>query len=100
MTTLSTEPDTIQQRFEAFDAAHPEVWHLFKRFADELRRAGRRHGSADQIIQRIRWETSVNPEHDGGFKIDDRFSSRYARKLMDEYEWFRGFFHTRKLRSA
>lgn len=88
----------IQQRFEAFHAAHPEVFQLFARFASELRRAGRTHYSADAILHRVRWECAVNPERDSGYKINDHFSSRYARKLANTDPRFATFFEFRKLR--
>lgn len=93
---------TIQERFEIFHKAHPEVYALFKRFANELVDAGHRRGSARAIIHRVRWHTSVNPEHDfEGFKINDHFSSRYARKLIAERPEFWGpFFELRTLRTA
>lgn len=83
--------------FSAFHAEHPEVYVLYKRFAWELRAAGNNHGSSEQIIQRIRWETMVNRGHDGGFKINDWFRARYARMLAAECPAeFGAFFSFRK----
>ncbi len=88
--------------FAAFDAEHPEVYRLFLRFARELIAAGRTRGSAEQVVQRIRWETSVNPGRDGGgFKLNNWFRSRYARKLAAEYpEEFGQFFEFRERSNA
>jgi hypothetical protein len=88
----------IQDRFEAFDRQHPEVYGLFVRFAADLLASGRTRGSSDQIMQRIRWESAVNPEKDEGFKINDHCSSRYARKLAAEQSRFEDFFEFRQLR--
>lgn len=88
---------SIQQRFDEFDTAHPEVFDLFKQFAAELRRAGRTHYSADSILHRIRWHCDVNQQRDETWKINDHFSSRYARKLIAEDESFQGFFELRNL---
>lgn len=95
------ESPSIQTRFFRFDERNPHVYRLFKRFAEEVLRAGHSHYSADAILHRIRWHLSVetvNPNPDT-YKINDHFSSRYARKLMDEDERFRGFFTTRRLQS-
>jgi hypothetical protein len=91
---------TIQQRFEAFDAAFPGVFVLFRRFARELRAIGRKRYSADAILHRIRWEFAINP--DRAFddrKINNDFSSRYARKLADEEPAFEEFFEFRVLKT-
>lgn len=98
--TLFPDDPTIQERFEEFHAAHPDVYSQFKRFALQLLAAGRKRGSAEQIIQRIRWETAINPTRDDGFKINDHFRSRYARKLAGEDERFKEFFEFRQLRAA
>lgn len=90
---------SIQARFEEFHEAHPEVYWLFRHFAQEVRLAGHRRYSADAILHRIRWEYDVNRHRDGGFKINDHFSSRYARLLMADDPSFEGFFATRELRN-
>lgn len=94
-----TKP-TIQERFDKFDAEHPDVYELFKHYAWQLKQAGRTHFSSDAILHRIRWHHAINPDHDESFKLNDHFSSRYARKLIsDEPEAFGGFFETRVLKS-
>ena len=97
---LFPQEESIQERFAAFDAAHPEIWALFVRFAREARDAGRIRFSADAILHRIRWECDVNERRDGGFKCNDQYAGRYARKLIAEDESFADFFELRGLRTA
>ena len=98
--TSSKAPKTIQEKFEEFDKKHPEVWDLFVRFANELWNAGRTRYSARTIIHRIRWHYDVNKQLDGGFKINNNFSSRYARKLAEQQsDKFGSFFELRELKS-
>jgi hypothetical protein len=92
--------ETIQERFHAFDIAHPEVYEAFKTFALRLLAAGRTHYSADGILHTVRFHTAVNGDRDGGFKIDNNFSSRYARKLAEEMPDFSEFFEFRKIKRA
>lgn len=87
-----------EERFVAFDAANPDVFTLFRQFADEAKRAGRTRFSADAIIQRIRWFVNVETTGDE-FKINDNFSAYYARKLIAEDASFRGFFELRTTRT-
>lgn len=91
---------TIQERFEKFDRDHPGVYCFFRRFAQELRAAGRKRCGAKLIIERIRWHYAITsaPSASGEeFKIDNRFTSRYARKLIAERPEFADFFELRKL---
>lgn len=93
MTTLFDT--TLDAKFAEYHAAHPEVYRHFRKFAFELWNAGRRRGSAQQIIERIRWETSVNPNRDGGLKINNWFRTHYAKMLVENEPVFDGFFEFR-----
>lgn len=92
-------PDSkIDAAFERFDADNPKVYQLFKRFAAEARAAGHKRYSSDAILHRIRWHVSV--ETIGcEFKINDHFSSRFARKLIGDDASFAEFFELRTLKS-
>lgn len=84
----------MRMSFENYDAINPQVWNYFKRFAFEAITAGHRRFSADCILHRIRWETSIVSA--GRFKLNNNFSADYARKFIAEYPQFKGFFETRK----
>ena len=91
--------DKIEVAFRKFHAAHREVYVLFQKYARELTAAGRTRFSADAILHRIRFYHAVNPDKEfEGFKINDNFSSRYARLLAEDFpEEFGDFFEFRKL---
>jgi hypothetical protein len=88
---------SIQERFETFDLAHPEVYAAFLEIAQQLLASGHRHYSSDAIMHVVRFHRDVNRARDGVFKINDHYSSRYARKLMATDSRFSGFFSTRAL---
>jgi len=90
---------TIQERFDVFHKQHPEVYDLFLAFAQDVMAVGHEHYSADAILHRIRWHYDVNTNRDEGFKINDHFTSRYARLLMKLDHRFEGFFELRQLKS-
>lgn len=90
---------SIQERFEAYHAEHPEVYELIRLYSAKVREAGFDRFSIDAIFQRIRWYHHIE-KRDGDFKLNDHFRSRYARKLMDEDESFADFFEIRALKSA
>ncbi|HEY7328515.1 MAG TPA: hypothetical protein VH592_12780 [Gemmataceae bacterium] len=92
---------TIQERFEQFHAHHPDVYELFKRFAFELRCAGRQKYGAKSIMERIRWHvaTSSAGDEEEEFKLNNIFTSRYVRLLINEHPEFAEFFELRRLQS-
>ena len=90
--------DPIQATFDKFHADHPDIYEMFKRFARQLRGAGRERYGAKSIMERIRWELATSSSGvDDGFKINNNFTSRYARKLIVDDPTFESFFETRKL---
>jgi hypothetical protein len=91
---------TIQERFEAFIAEHPDVPALFERFAREAREAGRKRFGAKAIAERIRWYFATSTTGDVP-KLNNDFTSRLARRLAEqEPETFgNGFFEFRELRA-
>lgn len=89
---------SIQERFERWIQDNPRVWELFKRFAEDRLRAGFTKYSADAILARVRWEVSLpDTVREGGFKLNDHYTSRLARKLQAEDERFKDFFELRQL---
>ena len=80
--------------FEQYDAKNPQVWDLFVRFTLDAARAGHTRFSADSILHRIRWETTVITT--GHYKINNDFSADYARKFIREFPHYGGFFEMRK----
>ena len=90
--------DDIQTRFETFHAANPEVYRLFNRFAHEAIVSGHARMSADLILHRIRWYTMVETVGDT-FKVNDHWTSRYARMWMERNPDYPNFFELRELKS-
>lgn len=91
--------DPIQERFERFDRENPHVWLHFERFTLLAIEAGRSHYSADAVCHRIRWHLNIETQSADGFKINDHFTSRYARKFEQAHPEHAGFFRNRELRA-
>ena len=95
------EQDSIQERFERFDALHPEIYAEFRQIALSLMTRGRLHYGSKAILEVIRYHRILSGKSETEpFKINNTYSSRYARKLMDEDGRFSDFFELRELRSA
>lgn len=89
---------TIDDRFAAFHAEHPEVFDMFRTYANQLRASGWTRYSSDAIQHRIRWHRHVE-QGDRDFKLNDHFTSRYARMLIESDPSFAGFFELRRLKA-
>lgn len=93
---------SIQERFDAWLDENPVAYELFKQFAEQARRAGRKRYSADAILHRLRWHVNVElrPVDGEEWRCNDHFSSRLARKLIEDDPSFANFFELRELKSA
>ncbi len=93
--------ESIQEQFERFDQAHPEVYEEFRTIACDLLRDGRVHYSSKAILEIIRYHYAFGGlDTSTAFKINNTYSSRYVRRLIAEDERFRDFFELRELRNV
>jgi hypothetical protein len=89
--------DAIQAAFEEYDAANPAIWTAFKAEAQKALDRGVRHTSAKLIIDYLRWRTVL--DGGDGWKLNDKYTSRYVRKLIVEDTRFAFVFELRTLDS-
>lgn len=90
---------TIQERFETFHAANPWVYHALVHLTREAARNGRKRVGIKHLIEVLRWEYG-RATVGGEFRIDNKFSSRYARLLAAQHPEYADLFETRALRAA
>jgi len=88
----------LQDRFLSFHAQNPQVYQKFRQFAHEARKSRQRYG-AKSIMERCRWHTDIEQPCRSAFKINNSFTSRYARLLIGEDPSFSAFFETRALKA-
>ncbi len=119
MKYAQTTGRSIQADFDAYHQKYPDVYNYFKKYLREIYESQTARGikkeeiktSSKMILNRIRWEIetvgilntssekSANKGVYDGFKINDAFTSRYARLFCDEYPDYAGLFNFRGLRS-
>lgn len=85
--------------FQQYHNDNPEVWNQFKLYTFRTKERGFSNYSANGIFEIIRWHTGVKIGKDG-FKMNNNYRADYARKMMDEYPEFKGFFRVRELKTA
>ncbi len=90
---------TLTERFEAFDRANPQVYSLIVRMALDLAQRGRRFG-VKMLYERLRYEYAVRTTDSTPYKLDNCYTSRYARKLISAHPELAVWLETRELRSV
>lgn len=91
---------TIDEAFNAFDAANPHVYDNLVRLTKRLRTAGRRRVGIGHLFEVLRWEYAIQTDHkESQYTLNNNFRSRYARKIIDEIPDLRDMFEIRELKS-
>ena len=91
---------SIQERFMEFHQANPQVYIHLKEFALVAKyKGGFKQYSIKSLYERLRWEISMEL-HTKDWKLNNDFTSRYARLLMDQEPELKGFFRVRELEAA
>lgn len=91
----------LDQAFREYHAQNPAVWSLFERFALEAARAGRTHFGAKAVWERMRWHIQFETRDSlADWKLNNNYTSRYARMFAERHPEFRKLFQFRELRSS
>lgn len=92
---------SIQMRFEAFHRNNPQVYTILVRLARRGRGAGRNRLGMKMLFEVVRWEWIIAglPDDSEEFKLNNNYTSRYARLIMEQEGDLTGIFDTRGLRS-
>jgi hypothetical protein len=94
------DPRSLDERFEDYHAAHPEIYREFARLARLLRDRGHDHYGAKGLFEALRFHHAVDSRPGDLYKLNNNYTSRYVRLLVEEQPEFEGFFETRKLKSC
>lgn len=87
---------SISEKFEEFHALNPHVYELFVRYSRMALDRGFERFSAKAVFERLRWHLNFETRGDDTFKINNNYTALYARKTMEEYPEFVGFFELRE----
>ena len=88
----------LLEKFEIYHAENPVVYELFKEFARKARNAGFDSYSSKAIFERLRWHMNIETKGDP-FKLNNNYTSFYARMMMDDLPAYNTFFNTREQRN-
>tara|TARA_R100000951_G_scaffold107388_1_gene102708 strand:- start:302 stop:583 length:282 start_codon:yes stop_codon:yes gene_type:complete len=84
--------------FEQYHNENPHIYTAFKHYALIAKQKGFKNYSAKSLFEIIRWHTPIRGEVEY-FKINNNYAPDYARKMMKDYESFKGFFRVRELKA-
>lgn len=92
------EQDEIQTAFLKFHKAHPHVYEMLVKLARQVKESGRKRYGIECLFSRLRWHYDFEVRSEEEFKLNNNYTSRYARLLMKQEEDLAGVFSVRELR--
>ena len=90
---------TIQERFEKFHSDHPHVYEILVKFAKEAKKSGKTKLGTKLLVERARWELMFLTKSEDSFKINNSYTSRYARLIMEQEGELEDFFNLRNIKT-
>lgn len=96
--TLFEKPKTLDDKFWDFHKANPKVYEMLEELALNLYAHGKSRVGMKMLFEVIRWKTMLRTVGDD-FKLNNSYTSRYARLIVDHNPQLKNFFETRRLHS-
>lgn len=100
---LPKRKPTIDEVFEAFHEAHPEVLEEFVRLARAAKSKGHKRIGGKMCAELVRWrfviDREYDPETERTFALNNVVVSRLVRRLQEDHPDLADMFETRKLLS-
>lgn len=89
---------SIDERFNAFHTSHPWVYEALEELTAEWVAGGGGRISVKALFERLRWSASSDWSGEP-YRLNNVFTSRYARLLCREHPEWASAFELRRLRS-
>jgi hypothetical protein len=101
MVQVSSKGKTIDEAFDEFHQANPHILRNLQMLAFQAVHAGRKKIGIKFLFERLRWEYIVKTNRPANeYALNNNFTSRYARLLMETYPDLAGVFETREMKSV
>lgn len=91
--------ETLDEQFMRFHRANPWVFTKLRDMALELKKKGHSKIGIKMLFEVLRWQYYRQTTDTASFKLNNNYTSRYARLLMQEVPELKGGFETRTLQT-
>lgn len=87
----------MKASFKKYHGENPQIYIEFKVLAYQLINRGYVRVGAKQIFEVIRWQTMIGGN--GQYKVNNNFTSDYARLFESDHPVYEGYFSKRLCKS-
>lgn len=89
--------NTAHDAFLRYHMQHPQVYDELVKMARQWQARGHSHCSIKMLWEVLRFNTGVKIDKQDGFRLNNNYTSRYARLIMGREDGLEGIFETREL---
>ncbi len=94
------ECETLEQRTDRWLALNPWVLDELERLADERIGDGVPRFGVKALVERLRWDWSKGRTEGDHWRLNNSYTSRLARRLIERRPEFADYIETRELKAA
>jgi len=87
---------TITERAQAFHRANPQVMDRVRDIVQRLHERGFQHYGMKAIFEELRHDPEFKTHTGEAYKMNNDFTSWYAREFIRQYPLYSGFFELRQ----
>jgi len=95
-THLEKRKSELDDAFYAFHEANPHVYRMLVQMARKLKSRGIEHYSIRKLWHVMEWEYIFKVSPNSDFRLNNNYTSRYARLIMEQEPDLDGFFEVRE----
>lgn len=95
-----TPQQTIAERFAEFDRLNGWVYAALESLVADWLAHGHKRVGVKALLEIVRWQYGRRTSGDQGFRVNNDFTSRYARLLIERHPEWADAIETRQLRAA
>jgi hypothetical protein len=92
--------NTASDAFLRYHMQHPQVYDELVKMARQWKASGKPHCSIKMLWEVLRFNFGVQIDHEDGFRLNNNYTSRYARLIMGREDDLEGLFETRELHTT
>jgi hypothetical protein len=96
-TVLLDESTNIAKRFRQYHETNPQVYDTLVKLARQMKSLGHKHIGIKMLFEVVRWQMMLTTTDPSGYKLNNDYTSRYARLIMDSEPDLAGMFELRTL---
>ncbi len=87
--------ESITEKFNRFHQRNPHVYHLIVDISKRMKRSGVHKFGMKGVFEYLRWQYTMQTQGER-YRLNNIFTSIYARLVMETEVELKGFFETRK----